>query len=446
MALSDHRLSFPAVMAFAAVGIPVQALQLAVAVHLPRYFASTLGLSLAVVGATFALVRFIDIPIDAMLGAAMDRTRTRWGRYRVWMAAGAPVWMAGFYMLMISPHGVGRGYLMAWLLVMYVGYSMVYLSHMAWAGALARRYEERSRVFGAIMGLGVSGAVAVLVIPVTMGLMGRSDGEGVRAMLWFLIAAAPLTIAIALFRTPENMNPEPGARFRMADYLSLLRRGNVVRLMISDLLVTLGPGWMAALYLFYAKDARGFDTGSANILLMGYVASGFVGAPFIAWLSNRISKHHALAVSILAYCACLLVLPFMPKGEYLPTLPCMFIAGAMYAGQLVMLRAITGDIADEIRLDVGREQMGLMYALTNATTKLGSATSIFLTFWALDAIGYQAREGATNTPEATAHLQIIFLSGPIVFLLLGALCFVGYRLNSTRHGEIRRELDARDAL
>jgi GPH family glycoside/pentoside/hexuronide:cation symporter len=444
-AVSD-RLPLSRVLAFAAVGIPVQALQLAVAVHLPRYFASTLGMSLAMVGACFALVRLIDVPLDAVLGAVMDRTRTRFGRYRLWLACGAPVWMAGFYMLMISPHGVGRGYLTTWLLVMYLGYSMVYLAHMAWAGALARRYEERSRVFGAIMGLGVAGAVAVLVIPVTMGLKGFSDGEGVRAMLWFLIAAAPIAIVIALFRTPETLSPDRGEPFRLTDYLALLKRGNVIRLMASDLLVTLGPGWMAALYLFYAKDARGFDTGSANILLMGYVASGFIGAPFTAWLAGRIGKHQALAVAILAYCACLLVLPLMPRGQYLPTLPSMFVAGAMYAGQLVMLRAITGDIADEIRLEIGREQMGLMYALTNCTTKLGSAASIFLTFWLLEHVGYQAQDGAINTPHAVHNLQLIFLVGPVVFLIAGAACFIGYRLNAKRHGEIRAQLDARDGV
>jgi hypothetical protein len=35
--------------------------------------------------------------------------------------------------------------------------------------------------------------------------------------------------------------------------------------------------------------------------------------------------------------------------------------------------------------------------------------------------------------------------GPIAFVMLGGACFIGYKLNSERHGEIRRELEARDA-
>src|SRR5687767_7735985 len=121
-------LSLAGVLAFASVSIPIAALQLAISVHLPRYFASSIGLELAIVGSAFGLVRLIDIPIDAGIGVAMDRTRTAFGRYRLWMLIGAPILMAGFYMLLAAPEGVGLGYLVLWLLVMYLGYSGVYLS------------------------------------------------------------------------------------------------------------------------------------------------------------------------------------------------------------------------------------------------------------------------------------------------------------------------------
>jgi GPH family glycoside/pentoside/hexuronide:cation symporter len=33
----------------------------------------------------------------------------------------------------------------------------------------------------------------------------------------------------------------------------------------------------------------------------------------------------------------------------------------------------------------------------------------------------------------------------VVFVMLGGLCFIGWRLTAERHGEIRRRLDERDA-
>src|SRR5690606_37880633 len=82
------------VLAFAATSLPLSAVTIAIGVYLPQYFARNLGVELGVVGAAFALIRLIDIPLDPLLGLAMDRTKTRWGRYRIWTVAGAPVLMA----------------------------------------------------------------------------------------------------------------------------------------------------------------------------------------------------------------------------------------------------------------------------------------------------------------------------------------------------------------
>jgi len=442
---SSGPLSLAAVLAFASASIPIAALQLAATVHLPRYFASHIGLSLALVGGAFAFVRFIDIPIDALIGVAMDRTRTRFGRYRVWMAMGAPILMFALYMLLISPEGVGRGYLIGWLLVMYLGYSGVYLSHLAWAGRLAPTYQERSRIFGAITGLGVAGAMGVLLIPIIVTSQGGTDAAGVQMMMWFMIIAAGLTALLVVTSSPERIAQDHGSGFKVADYIALLKRGNVIRILAADFFVTLGPGWMASMYLFYFKDSRGFDTLQANVLLMIYIAAGFVGAPFTAWLGNKLSKHRALMVTTTIYSLGLIAVPLLPAGNFVAFVPGMFLVGAMAAGFTVMIRAITADIADEIRLENGREWMGLMYAITVATTKLATAGAIFLTFNVLAAVGYQAKEGSTNTPEAIRGLELAYIIGPIVFVMIAGACFIGYKLSAQRHAEIRRLLEERDA-
>ena len=439
-------MSLPAVLAFSATSIPVSALILAVSVHLPRYFASHMELSLAVVGAAFALVRAIDIPLDPMLGLLMDRTRTRIGRYRFWTLLGAPVMMLSLYMLIRPSEALGQGYLIIWLLVMYLGLSILLLSHLAWAATLAPDYKQRSHLFGALTFVGVGGAVVALFIPIVMDALGYSDADGVQAMVWFIIIAAPIAAGVAAFSTPEQIATDHAHQFGLRDYWSLLTRPNVIRIMAADLFVTLGPGWMAAVYLFYFKDARGFTTSEANLLLVIYILAGFAGAPFTAWLANRISKHRALMVCTTVYSLTLLSLTVLPKGNFVAAIPTLFVTGAMAAGFIVMIRALTGDIGDEIHLESGREWMGLMYALTNATTKVAGAASIFLTFNVLAHVGYDAREGAVNTPEAIRGLELAFLIGPIFFFMLGGAWFIGYRLTQEKHAEVRRQLEARDAL
>jgi hypothetical protein len=195
-------------MAFAATSLPLSALGIAVSVHLPAYFAANIGVELAVVGAAFAIVRFIDIPIEPALGILMDRTRSPIGRYRLWTLLGAPLLMLGLYMLMTAGRGVGQSYLITWLLVMYLGVSILFLSHSAWAATLARSYDDRARLFGVMAAVGVGGAVSVLMIPIVMEQMGYSEPQGIQAMIWYIIVLAPIAVGLVVWRTPETLATE----------------------------------------------------------------------------------------------------------------------------------------------------------------------------------------------------------------------------------------------
>jgi len=443
----DPRLPLGLALAFAATSLPIQAMLISAAVHLPAYFAANIGVELTVVAAAFATVRLIDVPIEPALGIAMDRTRSRWGRYRLWTVLGAPLLMLGLYMLLVADGSVGTSHLIMWLLVMYLGSSILMLSHQAWAATLAKTYDDRARLFGVMMAMGVIGAVGVLLIPIVAERMGRTDAEGVRAMIWALIALTPVAVAVVVWRTPETIAPEAaGQRFRLRDYVELITDRNMARILLADLALSLGPGWMAALYLFYSRDRMEFTAAEANILLAVYVLSGVFGAPALAWLATKISKHRAVMVTAVGYSLLLVTLAFLPKGNLLASLPTLFFTGFMAAGFNVLTRAMTADVADEVRLKQGKERSGLLYALTTLTTKLASGVSIFLTFNVLARVGYDPKLGRGNSPEAIDALLLAFLVGPIVFVMLGAACLIGYRLTAQRAAEVRRELEARDAL
>jgi Na+/melibiose symporter-like transporter len=54
-------------------------------------------------------------------------------------------------------------------------------------------------------------------------------------------------------------------------------------------------------------------------------------------------------------------------------------------------------------------------------------------------------ERVSNSHSALLGLELAYYIGPIFFVLVGGLCFIGWNLTAERHGEIRRQLDARDA-
>ena len=60
-------------------------------------------------------------------------------------------------------------------------------------------------------------------------------------------------------------------------------------------------------------------------------------------------------------------------------------------------------------------------------------------------LGYVAKEGVKNTPEAIYRLEWVYIAGPIFFVMLGGACVMGWKLDARKHAEIRAELDRRDA-
>lgn len=442
------RLSLPVVSAFSATAAPIAAIALVMGVYLPRFFTSHIGLSLGAVGAAFMIVRLIDMAVDPLLGLAMDRTKTGFGRYRPWLVLGAPIVMAATYMLFLANPGISLGYLIAWLLILYVGVSILTLAQAAWGASIATGYHDRSRVYGVIQAVGVLGSVMILLLPLLLAGKPAGAHGGVGAMGWFLIVTTPITVLICVLITPERIAPkaESDERVRLADYWALVTRPEMLRLVFADFVIALGPGTTAALYLFFFHDARHYTGPQTSILLLFYIAAGLVGSMFWGWLAQKTGKHRALMVSSVAYAVAQSMLMIIPPATMSLAIPGMFGVGFVASGFVPIVRAMVADVADEVRLETGQERAGLLYALVTTTQKIGAAITVGVSYGVLQLVGYNPKEGAANTPAAIHGLELCYVFAPILLVFLGGAAFIGWKLDAQRHGEVRRQLDIRDAL
>ena len=437
---------FMANVAFALGNFPLAALTVAIAIYLPRHFATNVGISLAAVGSAFALVRVLDITVDLLLGLAMDRTRTPLGRYRAWMIAGVPVLMIATYMLFINTAGMTMTTLVVWLLILYLGTSILALSHAAWAATLVSRYEDRAKIFGLMVSMGVVGSLTVFLTPVLLAQFGAADAVAIPMMGWIIIAATPIAVAIVTLTTPERIREDlTEVRFKLSSYWELMRRPTVWRIVLADFCTSLGPGWLSATVLFLLIDAKSFTLTEASILLAISISAGFFGAPLMGRLAMRISKHRALMTAAIGYAITLIALVLTPSGNFILAVLTMFAMGFVNAAFAALIRAMTADISDELRLDQGQERAGLLYAIITLTTKAAGAFSIFLTFQVLEAVGYDAKAGSANSADAIFGLEMASILGPTIFVLLGAACCMGYNLTAERHDAIRIALANREA-
>lgn len=447
------RLSTPVIFAFASAGIPGAMLALILGTYLPRFYAGQMAdaygnaaLALTAVAGAIATVRLIDLGFDLMIGLGMDKTKTRWGRYRVWYAAGMPILWLAIFKILNPPADVSTGYLILWLLVLYTGTSITSLSHSAWAAAIATGYNERSRVYGWMQGVAVVGSVTLLLMPLlTHGAIQPGKGDSMKAIGWIIIGLMPITTALSVFFAPERTTMETPEPARLKDYISVFTQPSMVRLVIADLFLVLGPGTTSPLYIFFFHDAKGFPISQVSFLLIPYIGSGLIGAPIWANIAQKFGKHRTLQFATVAYAIAQTILMIMPAKAFAITAVGMFAVGFCASAFTLLVRAMVADVGDEILLKTGKNQTGLLYALVTMTQKFGSSITVALVFPILAAVGYQPSEEAVNTQQAIFGLEMCYLFAPIILVLVGGACFFGYKLDSERHASIRDELDKRDA-
>ncbi len=445
--------SLATLFAFALPGMTLAGMALVFGVYLPRFYVGLGNGFLAVAGA-IATVRFIDIWLDPVLGVVMDRTRTPIGRYRPWMIAGGPIAMLGIYKLLMPAGHVGPGYLTLWMLVTYAGASMLNLSIAAWAAVLSTSYNERSRVYGVTQGLAVLGAVSLSFLPLfTHGAIVLGKAASMPAVGWILIVALPATILVCAAFTPEKIAPAPAkARFSLADIWVAIARPSMLRVVAADLVLTLGPGTTAPLYVYFFHDAKGFDIAEVGFLLIFYIGAGLVGAPVWGRIARRLGKHHTVQIACVAYGISQTVLMALPRVwphhtplDAAPTIVGMFAVGFCASAFLLLLRAMVADVVDEVRLERGQDLTSLLFSMVTTTTKIGTVITVVVVFPILKLVGYNGKEGAVNTPHAIFGLEMCYLFAPILLVFVGGALFFGYSLDARRHGAIREALEARDA-
>ncbi|WP_422007971.1 MFS transporter [Pyruvatibacter mobilis] len=429
--------------AFALPAAPIAAMGLPIVVYLPPFYANEMGLGLALVGYIFMITRFWDVFTDPVLGVLSDKYKTRWGRRRHWIVLSVPIMLVSVWMVFMPEAPVSGGYLLIWMVILYIGWTLLTLSHMSWGAELTPDYNERSSVQAFREMALIGGMILVLLMPVFIEAMEPENlgAARVASMGWFVLILLPITVAIAVWVVPERRVPDPvHVRWQEAVRV-LVANAPLRRVLVADLISGVSGGIVTGLFLFLAADV--LDLKNASLLILVYLTSGCLFVPIIVRLSYKWGKHRTLAYSSLFSAVTVPLIFLVSPGDLLFAVFIWICLGVNMGAGPFLFRSIMADVADHDEVQGHNQRTGLFYSLLTLTNKVGAALAVGITYPALELVGFVP--GAENASAAEMGLRMIYVLPPMAIGFIVAWVMWNFPIDEEIQSENRRILSQRAA-
>lgn len=444
----SKRLSFPRVLAFASLSVPIAGVGLPIGVYLAPLYANEVGLGLELTGLLFMLLRFWDIFTDPVMGYLVDRYRSPLGRVRHWIILCVPVLGLSTFFVYMPGVGATAGYFIWWMLVFYVGSTILQIARAAWVPALTHDYDDRSRLFLWPEIVSVVAMLVLLAVPLLLSLVGiQTDRFGqVAVMGWVLIFSLPVVAALSCIFVPDPpLRGESRAieKFEVRPIFAALRQPIFTRLLLMELLGATAIAVTASNYLFVAEYAFGASDAQTSLALMLFFVMAIVALPFWLWLAKKTEKRTAYFAAVTMSGLCFLAyIPLAPAGNFTTFLIASLVAGIPFSAPIFLSRAMTADIVELKAAESGESRAGLYYSLLTSINKVGSSLAFGVGYLLVGQVA-RFRPGTENSDSSILGLVIIFgLLPGILYVIAGQLAR-GYKLTRSVQAETAASLERR---
>jgi Na+/melibiose symporter-like transporter len=433
-------------LAYAGVYAPFSILHAPALAVLPALYARYAHLHLVFIGMVLTLARVLDCVLDPVIGFASDRTRSRFGRRKPWIAAGAVVSAVAAYFLFRPTAATGGAYFAIWYFLMYLGWTFGEIPHTAWINELSTDYDERSRLAAYRSGAGFVGMLLFQLCAFMPWLPGTEITPAVTAIAsWLVIGLMPITVLWALYRLHDVEGPAA----HRSSFISVLRGVKDNRpfwiFTAASACSQMASGMVAALFFFYLQDYLGIGDKFAHIQIIALLMS-LVGIAFWLRAMVRLGKHRTLAICCLFTLLTLVGMAFVRPGPgAFPVLFTLFAISAFTSsGNESAGWSMMADVVDYGTLRTGERRAGNYYAVTSFTAKISLAAGGGVALIIAGLFGFSAEHA--NGPAAMRGFFLAFIAIPIVLNGIAAVCAVFYPLDSRRQSIVHRRLLSRERL
>lgn len=400
------------------------------------YYTAVVGLPAAAVGTIFLVARLLDAVIDPLVGIAVDKTRSRWGRTRPYFLFTAVPYTLVFIATFNVPHwSEGAQLVYAFLTFKALGIIMSFgsIPYTALMPMMTDNPADRLRL-GGWRSIGTSVGVILgtaATMPLVGALGGRNEAAGFLRTTFVFGALSLFALAMLLRNCRERIEDTAApSTFRVLPAIGQMLRNRAWAVCFGFcLLYFIRFGAMLGLTIFYAKDAVQKPWLIPVMLPMvsgGLLLAAFIAPPILARTGIRKGCIGAIALS-LAMLAAMAGLDRAPDLHFgalaVPPLLIPYFAFAIITSVTITgIFSMAAATADYHQALFGVRHEGLLSSGISTSTKvgmaLGSALGAFVLAWA----GY-VPDAVSEAARADIRGAYFLVAGGLLALQAGIVWF-----------------------
>ncbi|MBU2114062.1 MAG: glycoside-pentoside-hexuronide (GPH):cation symporter, partial [Gammaproteobacteria bacterium] len=357
-----------------------------VMLFLTFFYTDIFGISPAVVGSMFLLVRIIDAVTDPLMGALADKTQSRHGKYRPYL-----LWLALPFALcsvlaFTTPDLSANGkviYAFATYTLLMLAYTAINIPYSALGGVLTADPTERVSVQSYRFVFGMLGGL--LVTACTLPLV-NFFGDGDNAKGYQLTIAAMSLLGVVLFLlcfagTRERVTAPADQQLTLRSSFASLWQNDQWRILcVAAFFLLTGMVLRTTLAIYYVKYFLGREDLITAFVTLGMLGN-IAGCALAQWLSRYVDKVKAYIGLQLISAAICVVSFFISAEQLVLAFALYFLWGFFLQMATPLLWAKMADTVDYGQYKTGIRITGLVYSSIVFFIKLGLALGGALAGW-----------------------------------------------------------------
>lgn len=402
------------------------------------FYTDAVGLNAALIGTIILFSKFLDGISDIMAGFIVDRTKSKYGKARVWVLR-MSIPIAVCLILTFTVPSASGAFAYVYVAITYnlintVCYTMANLPYGTLNSLMTRDQGERMVINTYRMTMAQVGAMITNMCTIPLvNLLGGSTSQ--RA--WIIVATIYAVLAAAMllfcfFKTKERVSVSSGENKEKS--ISVFKALKVafsnqywLILVCVGVLIILGQTISGTVGTYYAKYILGNENVVGVINAVNY-APALILIPCLPMLSKRIGKRNiALTGGVIQLAGQLLLMLNPSSAAWLVV--CSLIKGCGYVMIMGTIFAMVADTIEFGEWKTGVRVEGVLYSTTSFGAKVGGGVGSAMTMGVLGKAGYDGL-AAVQSEATLKAIRVLFLYFPITLILaIMPVLFIFYKLD-----------------